>query len=167
MFGLFKVKKDSTPPIKEEQRKEIIGERRYKRDVGLRSLNAEYKKYIDKQSKIHETLMYGNLYSKAINQKNIFNKYSDKYIELCNQLLQLLPKTLEYDKKEAQINKLERTFDYCDKNITNMIRLLEKQEKYKEIVNVCNYLLSLGITDDGTKNGVKGRLEKAEKKLNN
>ena len=152
--------------ITEEQKREILGEERYKREIGLRSLNAEYKKYTDKQFKIHEELMYSNLYSKAINQKKIFNKYSDKYIELCNQLLQLLPKTLEYDKKEAKISKLERSFDYCDSNIVNMIRLLEKQEKYNEIINVCNYLLSLGITDDGTKKGIKGRIEKAVNNFN-
>lgn len=168
MFGLFKKKeKNNIYLFTEEQKKEIFGEKRYKRDVGLRNLNTEYKKYIDKQFKIQEELMYSNLYSKAINQKNIFNKYSDKYIELCNQLLQLLPKTLEYDKKEAQISKFEREFNYCDKNITNMIRLLEKQEKYSEIIDVCNYLLSLGITDDGTKKGIKGRLEKAQNKLDN
>ena len=168
MFGLFKKKENSNIClITKEQKKEIIGEQRYKRDVGLSTLNAEYKKYTDEQFKIHEKLMYNNLYSKAINQKNIFNKYSDKYIELCNRLLQLLPKTLEYDKKEAQISKVEREFNYCDKNIINMLRLLEKQKKYNKIIDVCNYLLSLGITEDGTKKGIKGRIEKAERNLNN
>ena len=47
-----------------------------------------------------------------------------------------------------------------------MIRLLEKQKKYNEIINVCKYLLSLGITEDGTKKGIKGRIEKAISKFN-
>lgn len=168
MFGLFKKsKKNNIYSSTERQKEKMLGEKRYKRDAELRNLNAEYKKYSDKQFKISEELMYSGLYSKAINQKNIFNKYSDKYIELCNQLLQLLPKTLEYDKKEAKISKIESEFNYCDKNITNMIRLLDKQEKYSEIIDICNYLLSLGITDDGTKNGIKGRIEKAQNKLDN
>ena len=165
MFGLFK-KNKSNNRLTEEQKKYILGEERYYRDVKFKELKNKYKDYTDKQFRIHEELMYSNLYSKAINQKNIFNKYSDKYIDLCNQLLQILPETLEYDKKEAQIHKFEREFNYCDKSITNMIRLLEKQEKYNEIINVCNYLLSLGITEDGTKKGVRGRIEKAVNKFN-
>lgn len=165
MFRLFK-KNKSNNRLTEEQKKYILGEERYYRDVKLKELKNKYKDYTDKQFRIHEELMYSNLYSKAINQKNIFNKYSDKYIDLCNQLLQILPETLEYDKKEAQICKFEREFNYCDKNIANMIRLLEKQEKYNEIINVCNYLLSLGITEDGTKKGIRGRIEKAVNKFN-
>ena len=164
MFGLFK--KKSNIDFTEEQKRYILGEERYQRDIKLKELKNKYKNYTDKQFRIHEELTYSNLYSKAINQKNIFNKYSDKYIDLCNQLLQLLPKTLEYDKKEAQISNLERGFNYCDRNILNMIRLLEKQEKYNEIINVCNYLLSLGITEDGTKKGIKGRIEKAINNFN-
>ena len=165
MFRLFKENK-SNNRVTEEQKKYILGEERYYRDVKLKELKNKYKDYTDKQFRIHEELMYSNLYSKAMNQKNIFNNYSDKYIDLCNQLLQILPETLEYDKKEAQIYKFEREFNYCDKNITNMIRLLEKQEKYNEIINVCNYLLSLGITEDGTKKGIRGRIEKAVNKFN-
>ena len=165
MFRLFK-KNKSNNRLTEEQKKYILGEERYYRDVKLKELKNKYKDYTDKQFRIHEELMYSNLYSKAINQKNIFNKYSDKYIDLCNQLLQILPETLEYDKKEAQIYKFEREFNYRDKSITNMIRLLEKQEKYNEIINVCNYLLSLEITEDGTKKGIKGRIEKAVNKFN-
>lgn len=165
MFRLFK-KNKSNNRLTEEQKKYILGEERYYRDVKLKELKNKYKDYTDKQFRIHEELMYSNLYSKAMNQKNIFNNYSDKYIDLCNQLLQILPETLEYDKKEAQIYKFEREFNYCDKNITNMIRLLEKQEKYNEIINVCNYLLSLGITEDGTKKGIRGRIEKAVNKFN-
>lgn len=165
MFGLFK-KNKSNNRLTEEQKKYILGEERYYRDVKFKELKNKYKDYTDKQFRIHEELMYSNLYSKAINQKNIFNKYSDKYIDLCNQLLQILPETLEYDKKEAQIHKFEREFNYCDKSITNMIRLLEKQKKYNEIINICNYLLSLGITEDGTKKGIRGRIEKAVNKFN-
>lgn len=165
MVGLFR-KNKSNNRLTEEQKKYILGEERYYRDVKLKELKNKYKEYTDKQFRIHEELMYSNLYSKAINQKNIFNKYSDKYIDLCNQLLQILPKTLEYDKEEAKISKLERGFNYCDRNIANMIRLLEKQEKYNELINVCNYLLSLGITEDGTKKGIKGRIEKVVNKFN-
>ena len=166
MFELFKKKQKPNIYFTEEQKKYILGEENYQRDVKLKELKSKYKEYIDRQFKIHEELMYSNLYSKAINKKNKVNKHSDKYIELCNQLLQILPEILKYNKEEAKISKLERGFNYCDRNIVNMIRLLEKQEKYNELINVCNYLLSLGITEDGTKKGIKGRIEKAVNKFN-
>lgn len=166
MFGLFKKKEKQNICFTQEQKRYILGEEHYQRDIKLKELKNKYEQYTDKKFKIHEELMYSNLYSKAINQKNIFNKYSDKYIYLCNQLLQILPETLKYDKEEAEISKLERSFDYCDRNIINMIRILEKQEKYNEVINVCNYLLSLGITEDGTKKGIKGRIEKAINNFN-
>lgn len=166
MFGLFKKKEKQNLCFTQEQKRYILGEEHYQRDIKLKELKNKYEQYTDKKFKIHEELMYSNLYSKAINQKNIFNKYSDKYINLCNQLLQILPETLKYDKEEAKISKLERAFDYCDRNIINMIRILEKQEKYNEVINVCNYLLSLGITEDGTKKGIKGRIEKAINNFN-
>ena len=99
-------------------------------------------------------------------QANINNKYADKYIELCNKLLKLLPYEIEYDKADAKIRHQEYCVRGVGNNLVNFIRLLEKQEKYNEIINVCNYLLSLGITEDGTKKGIKGRIEKAVNKFN-
>lgn len=37
---------------------------------------------------------------------------------------------------------------------------IRKAKKYNEIINVCNYLLSLGITEDGTKKVLKVELKK-------
>lgn len=174
MFNFFK--KESTSiksfisnnnKITEEQKKLIIGEERYQRDLKLNELNNKYIEYTQKKYNIIDELMNSDLYSKAINQENIFNEYSHKYVDLCNQLLQILPQTLEYDKEEAKICKLESNFNYCNKYIIDFIKLLEKQEKYYEIINVCKYLLSLEVTEDGTKKGVRGRITKAVSSFNN
>lgn len=174
MFNFFKKESTSIKPsfsnnnkITEEQKRLIIGEERNQRDLKLNELNNKYIEYTQKKYNIINELMNSDLYSKAINQENIFNEYSHKYIDLCNQLLQILPQTLEYDKEEAKIYKLESNFNCCNKYIVNFIKLLEKQEKYNEIINVCRYLLSLEITEDGTKKGVKGRIEKAVSNFNN
>lgn len=173
MFGLFKKKKvdgtfsikiDSSTKLTEEDNEKL--EEIEKDRILWEQNNKKYKKYINESLKISEEIWKNKLYSRAINQANINNEYADKYIELCNKLLKLLPYEIEYDKADAKIRHQEYCVRGVGNNLVNFIRLLEKQEKYNEIINVCNYLLSLGITEDGTKKGIKGRIEKAVNKFN-
>ena len=173
MFGLFKEKKvdgtfsikiDSSTKLTEEDNEKL--EEIEKDRILWEQNNKKYKKYINESLKISEEIWENKLYSRAINQANINNKYADKYIELCNKLLKLLPYEIEYDKEDAKIRHQEYCVRGVGNNLVNFIRLLEKQEKYNEIINVCNYLLSLGITEDGTKKGIRGRIEKAVNKFN-
>ena len=173
MFGLFKEKKvdgtfsikiDSSTKLTEEDNEKL--EEIEKDRILWEQNNKKYKKYINESLKISEEIWENKLYSRAINQANINNKYADKYIELCNKLLKLLPYEIEYDKADAKIRHQEYCVRGVGNNLVNFIRLLEKQEKYNEIINVCNYLLSLGITEDGTKKGIRGRIEKAVNKFN-
>ena len=173
MFGLFKKKKvdgtfsikiDSSTKLTEKDNEKL--EEIKKDRILWEQNNKKYKKYINESLKISEEIWENKLYSRAINQANINNKYADKYIELCNKLLKLLPYEIEYDKEDAKIRHQEYCVRGVGNNLVNFIRLLEKQEKYNEIINVCNYLLSLGITEDGTKKGIRGRIEKAVNKFN-
>ena len=173
MFGLFKKKKvdgtfsikiDSSAKLTEEDNEKL--EEIEKDRILWEQNNKKYKKYINESLKISEEIWKNKLYSRAINQANINNEYADKYIELCNKLLKLLPYEIEYDKEDAKIRHQEYCVRGVGNNLVNFIRLLEKQEKYNEIINVCNYLLSLGITEDGTKKGIRGRIEKAVNKFN-
>nr|DAZ26681.1 MAG TPA: hypothetical protein [Caudoviricetes sp.] len=173
MFGLFKKKKvdgtfsikiDSSTKLTEEDNKKL--EEIEKNRILWEQNNKKYKKYINESLKISEEIWKNKLYSRAINQANINNEYADKYIELCNKLLKLLPYEIEHDKEDAKIRHQEYCVRGVGNNLVNFIRLLEKQEKYNEIINVCNYLLSLEITEDGTKKGIKGRIEKAVNKFN-
>lgn len=173
MFGLFKKKKvDGTFTIKIDPNIEFTEEDNKKlEDIEKERIlweqnNKKYKKYINESLKISEEIWENKLYSKAINQANINNKYADKYTKLCNKLLELLPYEIEHDKEDAKIRHQEYCVRGVGNNLVNFIRLLEKQEKYNEIINVCNYLLSLGITEDGTKKGIRGRIEKAVNKFN-
>ena len=170
MFGLFKKKKvdgtfsikiDSSTKLTEEDNKKL--EEIEKNRILWEQNNKKYKKYINESLKISEEIWKNKLYSRAINQANINNEYADKYIELCNKLLKLLPYEIEHDKEDAKIRHQEYCVRGVGNNLVNFIRLLEK---YNEIINVCNYLLSLGITEDGTKKGIRGRIEKAVNKFN-
>lgn len=162
--GVFNISIDTNVPLTEKDKNNI--EKRERETKLWKENNKKYHKYISESLSISEEIFEKGLYSKAINQANINNKYADRYIELCNRLLQLLPYEIEHDKKDAKIRNQEYQIRGMGNHLVNFIRLLEKQEKYNEIINVSRYLLSLGITEDGTKKGIKGRIEKAVTKFN-
>ena len=162
--GTFVIKIDPNVELTEEDNKKL--EEMENERILWEQNNQKYQKYINESLKISEEIWENKLYSRAISQANINNKYANRYIELCNKLLELLPYEVEYDKEDAKIRHQEYYVRGAGNNLINFIRLLEKQEKYNEIINVCNYLLSLGITEDGTKKGIKGRIEKAINNFN-
>ena len=162
MFGLFKKKKNEINEI------ETINKmyETYQEFEKAEEVKKKYKNLIDQYTYITNELWTKNTYHLVNSQSSIYNKYADRYIELCNMYLQILPEYIKFDEEMGFVHNEERKFIYVPQDIVNMIRLLDKQEKYNEIINVCNYLLSLGITEDGTKKGVKGRIEKAVNKFN-
>ena len=162
--GTFVIKIDPNVELTEEDNKKL--EEMENERILWEQNNQKYQKYINESLKISEEIWENKLYSRAISQANINNKYANRYIELCNKLLELLPYEVEHDKEDAKIRHQEYYVRGAGNDLINFIRLLEKQEKYNEIINVCNYLLSLGITEDGTKKGIKGRIEKAINNFN-
>lgn len=126
--------------------------------------NEIYKKYYQRHYEILEELQF-NLYSKAINESNIFNQYAEKCIDLCIEDLNLAPKIIEWWKIDCEINNR----DYVPLNYGSnkyLLKLLEKQEKYEEAINYCDRYIQLGLNDDGTKGGIIARKEKFIKLLN-
>lgn len=177
MFGLFKKKKvDGTFSIKidpdvelTEEESNSIEEQMIKTHSQFQKLEKLKEKYINTLNQyeyITNELWYKNTYHMVNSQPSIFNKYADRFIDLCNMYLQVLPDYINFKKESDFIFERKSEYIYVPREITNMIRLLEKQKKYNEIINVCNYLLSLGMTGDGTKKGIKGRIEKAVNNFN-
>ena len=172
MLGIFKKKKKITIKIESNlsnqkleniERKMIQTHSEFEK---ITEIQKKYKSILEKYFYITEELWTKNTYKLVNSQQSVFNKYADRYIELCNMYLQILPEYIEYDIEIGKVHNEKRIFKRTPQDIVNMIRLLEKQKKYNEIINVCKYLLSLGITEDGTKKGIKGRIEKAISKFN-
>lgn len=157
--------KENSSLIKEKELEEQII-KTHNQFQKLEELKKKYKDTLNQYEYITNELWSKNTYHMVNSQPSIFNKYADRYIELCNMYLQILPDYLKFEKESDII--FDRTLDnnHTPNDIVNMLRLLEKQEKYNEIINVSKYLLSLGLTEDGTKKGVKGRIEKAILKFN-
>lgn len=95
----------------------------------------------------------------------MYNRYKDvkpaaleKLIEVCNKDIILFP-----DFKKSWLN-IDKTLP----NIPSFKRLsilYEKQEKYKEAIDICNKAIELGLKDN-TKTGYEGRIKRLEKKSN-
>lgn len=166
--GIFSIKIDPNMDLTEEESNSLEEQmaKTHSQFKKLEELKKVYKSTINQHEYITNELWCKNTYHKVNSQSNIFNKYADRYIELCNMYLQILPDYINFEKESDYIFERESEYIYAPHDIVNMIRLLEKQEKYNEIINVCNYLLSLEITEDGTKKGIKGRIEKAVNKFN-
>lgn len=126
-----------------------------------KKLENEYTKYIEEHYKILETLRK-NLYSKAINQDNVINEYSEKVIELCKQDLKNAPYLVKYWTDLRGKEFLKRTLYGTN---LYLIKILEKQGKIEEAIKFCDIYINLGLDFDGTRNGIKGRKEKLLKKL--
>ena len=173
MLGLFK-KKEATPPTKEQQINEIIkknemwrgirDDKEINKQISLDILNLEYKDINDRTYELSSYEMYHKLYSKAINQKNIFNQYSEQYINLCEKYLILLPKKIEYERQREKIEGYGNS-SICNRLLKQYILLLDKQENYIKEGELIHYLMGLGITEDGTKGGLKTRAEKLIPKI--
>lgn len=149
---------------KYEQMRNIHVDERTNKLIANDLLNLEYKEIHEKTFLLSEKEMDGKCYSRAINQDNIFNIYSDEFTKICEEYLLYLPKLVEYDRKFYKINGYGN-INRCHGMIKNYIILLGKQENYERQSEVIGFLLGLGITDDGTKGGLKARMKNCEENL--
>lgn len=101
-------------------------------------------------------------YTKAINKDNIFNKEANQCIKFCIQDLLLAPKMIEYWKNESEIRgEIYNPLNYASHKY--LLKLLEKQKRYAEAIQLCQIYIKLGLTNDGTKGGIVKRLENFKK----
>lgn len=120
--------------------------------------NKKYEAVTNRHYQILDTIKY-DLYKKATNQDDIFNKYTNRCISLCIEDLLLAPKMIEYWQKEAKI--LGEDYSPCNYGSHKyLLKLLEKQSRYAEAIELCKIYIKLGLNSDGTKGGIDKRLEK-------
>lgn len=127
-------------------------------------IDRKYKPYINRHYEILEDLKTNrNLYSKAINYGDINNKYTEECIKLCYEDYNLAEYIIHWQQELAMLmSKKYVPLNYGSNGI--LIKLLEKQGKYKEAIEMCNNYIKLGLIDDGTKGGIIIRKERLIKK---
>ena len=140
--------------------------------------------YIDKLSSIEKTELYHNIqvkyqqfYQDYYNnierlKRNyslfINNNKDKKYLDSIQQDFIKVDKMTESYLELQQINaKLVECSDMPKKNdaYTYMVKTYEQLGDYQKAIEICELALSYGFTEDGTKDGFKGRILKLTNKL--
>lgn len=162
LFNIFNKNKiviDIESGLTPEEEKQI--DKEFETTKKWKENSKQYEKYWKRHYEILDTVQF-DLYSKAINQLNIFNKYSEMCIDLCLEDLSLAPYLIEYWTKENEILNNGFTLPNYGSH-KYLLKLLEKQKRYDEAIKLCNQYIELGLNNDGTKGGIKGRKEKFKK----
>lgn len=128
------------------------------------AIDKKYKRYINRHYEILEDLKTNrNLYSKAINYNDINNKYTEECIKLCYEDYNLAKYIIQWQQELSMLmNEKYVPLNYGSNCI--LLKLLEKQRKYKEAIEMCDNYIKLGLINDGTKGGIINRKERLIKK---
>ena len=108
-------------------------------------------------------------------------KDPDAVREICWQMITFAPQALEeqqqFNNQHKQARKERADFfgeEYKEQSEIRFVNaepfkrfaiICEKQGNLPQAIWACQYAIRLGLTDDGTKAGMKGRLEKLMKKV--
>lgn len=130
----------------------------------INAVDQKYEKYWKRHYEILNLIQF-DYYPKAINSKNIFNDYAFACIKLGYEDLSLAPYIIQWHNEKIIAEKRNHyTLGYGSHKY--LIKILEKQEKYAEAIDVCNKYIELNLIDDGTKRGIIERKNRITKKLN-
>ena len=124
MLGIFKKKKNITIKIESNlsnqkleniERKMIQTHSEFEK---ITEIQKKYKSILEKYFYITEELWTKNTYKLVNSQESVFNKYADRYIELCNMYLQILPEYIEYDIEIGKVHNEKRIFSCRTANVS-------------------------------------------------
>lgn len=121
-----------------------------------------WKKYANYREKINN--YYSNFINNGLSQTDLA-----KLEDYCNKYLGLLPDIIKSLKEEKSItndkNMIINEQSYYSFVYKKLALAYEKQGDYQKAMDICQKSISSGITNDGTKSGFSGRIEKLQKKL--
>lgn len=122
-----------------------------------------WQKYAKYREKINH--YYSNFINNGLQQIDLV-----KLENYCNKFLELVPDLIKSLKEEKSIthdtNMIINEQSYYSFVYKKLVLAYQKQGDYQKALDLCNRVISLGITDDGTKMGFIGRAERLSKKLN-
>ena len=119
---------------------------------------SKFKPYFDnmEKAKKYYSLFINNNLSKQY--FNVIENCYNKNLELVN----------DFRKNEAICNKITQTTEIAKTNNAYicMIKAYEKLNEYEKAIDVCKQAIEDNFPNDGTQNGIQGKLERLEKKIN-
>jgi len=132
-------------------------------------------KFINKKYGKAEKLFLKALKAKddnPIDRHFVYNHLIELYYKLRDERKDALEKCIYYCKED--IKQLPEFLDTWKNEYGDIVRcpsvqqlaiIYEKNEKFQEAIDLCNYAINLGL-DDGTKGGFQGRIKRLENKMN-
>jgi len=106
----------------------------------------------------------GSLYSQLHKSGAWTSKNASRLIKICLDDIAIADKMRDYWLEEKRIRHVGGNLPSYPAFET-LAKLYERQERYAEAVQICKSAIALGYTDDGTKGGMRGRIERLEKKM--
>lgn len=110
--------------------------------------------------------LISELYSKAIEEENIYNNFTQQVIEICLKDISIAQDLMNCCIKQAKINNqnIEENVPVYSSFIT-LAEIYEKQGKYQEAIDICNKSINMGYTRNEPKGHLQERIDKLNKKI--
>lgn len=122
----------------------------------------KYQKYWNEQGKYIEGI--NKNYSLFINN-NLDMNYFNTMLEYCYKYLEIMPIIEESRKEDTRINRTEYPKEKSNLAYKKMALAYEKLGNYEKAISICEEAIKNGYTNDDTKSGYVGRIEKLKLKL--
>jgi hypothetical protein len=160
VFNLFKGKKEKQSFLNTQHN--LMYEEQFE---FRENLQKEYEYIINNHFNLMNEIQ--QVYSIAINQPSIKNKYTEKCKELCKKDISLSKDYIEY------LKKIHFSYGYKDEpfigtypSFSTLAKIYEKEKEYQKGILVCINALRIGYKLDTSKGGLQGRLARLIKKYN-
>ena len=121
-----------------------------------------WKKYAKYREKINN--YYSNFINNGFKSSDLteLENYCDKYLDLIPDIIKSLQEEKKINNDKNMIINEQSYYSFVYKKLA---LAYEKQGNYQKAIDICQKSISNGVTDDGTKSGFSGRIEKLQNKL--
>lgn len=162
LFDIFKTQKKNTKSVQTTVTLEDVDKMNDIEKTKLyHSISVQYHEFYQKY---YENMQDAQKYYSLFINNNLDMKYFEKLLECCNYIFENVE---QFKNLELMNNKLTGSTDIVLQNnaFITLAKAYEKLEKYEEAITICQNAIDNGYTDDGTKNGMSGRIKKLKKKI--
>lgn len=130
-----------------------------------RELDALKRKYSTIENK-HFSLLEkeSTTYSQLCKTNNWMGKDAERLVKICLDDIALADRMRDCWLEEKKIQHTGGELPHYPAFET-LVKTYEKQGRFSDAIQVCKKAIDLGFSDDGTKGGMQGRIERLEKKM--
>ena len=143
------------------------GQKKYNKLKKANKEAFEKHRYTKARIALLDTILRGSNWTDKERAETLFNlakedilNFYPKWVSFYDTIIKLKPDQEKNIRHDAYESSLIGYFIHKTAAVD-----LEKAQEYEKLMDLCEACLSVGLTEDGTKGGMKARYEKAKKKL--